>query len=861
MLNERCPPGAETMRVLAANMVSAEGQTGAAANTQAASNTQTNVGFAAELSSRLVVEPSPTDPAEGTVRAGAQETGKPSEDRDQSRQAAGPAAELQDVTAPQGSLPTTTSRKDNTPSTISLIGAAAFHFASTPDKFSLNDKLPAPSAVGGVPKQPAANSSPTLPSPDPPKPAEQHASAASPQSASPNNALPAESGSSLTQSRPAQHSVPTQQQPAITTTILGQPASADSTISSRTNKCSTPAEMETSARIHNALAGLVIPRPPNGAGRKIETSPSKSSNHPGLSQATLAVVDPPPQTSSPATTDASEQHKSADVAGHVSDQGRAALGANPVQPSEVTEGPALAALSKSRYVVAETEPPAPAHSATAASASTSGSQASLPNDLNPRWTAAPDAPSMSRLSNGPRSALEETTWQSTSNLSNPNSAAPQERDSKVSSGNQGTPFDADPRFVPLSTVKAITANQAQAGSAGGSNLSSNAPATAIKSSGQNSALENAAATQLGMADPRVSIRADGAGAPSQQTATRSEAQAPTGPPQSTVPQQVPGAGESVGGSYDPVVPSDDATTTLSVVPDPSRAQSFGSTKAASSLNEGERVSSGRSENPQAVSGAAQGPSGNAPAIPLPNSLANAPVQTRDDEADPSVREARQSAASGHKNDADAMRDPTKEADAKSGSSKTTVDFATAPQFSIQGPPQTGHSAPQVVGGPQGRSEAANTSLPTGYQAAVRESVSSARLTQQAGSAEMQVKLRTESLGPIDVRTIVRGSDIGASIRVEGRETQMIMSNEISRLEQALSERSLRVQRLDVLQGSVSGGQSSGTGPGSYQGDPSRPRQGSANYTGIGTYPTLPETQPVYEEGSLGLSTTRINLRV
>ncbi len=126
---------------------------------------------------------------------------------------------------------------------------------------------------------------------------------------------------------------------------------------------------------------------------------------------------------------------------------------------------------------------------------------------------------------------------------------------------------------------------------------------------------------------------------------------------------------------------------------------------------------------------------------------------------------------------------------------------------------------------------------------------------------MQVKLRTESLGPIDVRTIVRGSDISASIRVEARETQMMMSNEISRLERALSERSLRVQRLDVLEGSVSGGQSSGTGPDSYQGDPSRPRQSSASYAGGGAYPTLPDTPPVYEEGSLGLSTTRINLRV
>ena len=468
---------------------------------------------------------------------------------------------------------------------------------------------------------------------------------------------------------------------------------------------------------------------------------------------------------------------------------------------------------------------------------------------------------MSRSSNGPRSApAETTTWQSPSNLNNPNSAASREKDSRVSSRNQETPFDADPKFVPLSTVRGITSNQAQAGSTGGLNLSPNASVTAIESSAPDCELENAVA-QLGMANPRFSARTDGAESQSRQTTTHSEPQAPASPPQSTMPQQVFVAGESVGGSYGPVDPSDDATTTLSVVPDPSRAQSFGSTKAASPLNEAQRVSSGGSERPQAVSGTAQGPSGNALPIPPPSSLADSSAQTQGDEPDPSVRDARQPAASGHKDDADATRDPAKEVDAQSGSPKATVDPPTAPQFSIQGPSQTGRAAPQIVGGPQGRSEAPNTSIPTGYQAAVRESVGSARLTQQAGSAEMQVKLRSESLGPIDVRTIVRGSDVGASIRVEGRETQMMMSNEISRLEQALSERSLRVQRLDVLQGSVSGGQSSGTGPGSYQGNPSRPRPGFASYTGIGTYPTLPETVPVYDEGSLGLSTTRINLRV
>ena len=144
MLDQSCPLGADTMRVLAANMVSVEGQTGATANTQAASNTQAKVGFATELSSRLVFKPSPTDPAQASVRGGAQGIGKPSEDWDHSRQAAGPSAGLQDVTAPPGSLPTTTSPKDNTPSTITLIEAAALHLSSTPAKITLKRQVTSP---------------------------------------------------------------------------------------------------------------------------------------------------------------------------------------------------------------------------------------------------------------------------------------------------------------------------------------------------------------------------------------------------------------------------------------------------------------------------------------------------------------------------------------------------------------------------------------------------------------------------------------------------------------------------------------------------------------------------------------------
>jgi hypothetical protein len=126
---------------------------------------------------------------------------------------------------------------------------------------------------------------------------------------------------------------------------------------------------------------------------------------------------------------------------------------------------------------------------------------------------------------------------------------------------------------------------------------------------------------------------------------------------------------------------------------------------------------------------------------------------------------------------------------------------------------------------------------------------------------MQVRLRSEALGPIDVHTIVKGSDIGASIRVEARDTQVMLANELSQLERALSERSLRVEHLDVLQGSVSGGRSNGTGAGNSHGSPSQPRQSFSSYSAGQTYTSLPDAPTVSEDWGLGLSTTRINLRV
>ena len=228
---------------------------------------------------------------------------------------------------------------------------------------------------------------------------------------------------------------------------------------------------------------------------------------------------------------------------------------------------------------------------------------------------------------------------------------------------------------------------------------------------------------------------------------------------------------------------------------------------------------------------------------------------------PLVHASEQACTAAGKKGGDAAQDFTKAGGQTDVPPKANVDLPLAQHPVVQGGVEAGPASSEAAGALKSPAQAGSPNTSAGYQAEAQKAVSSARFTQQAGNAEMQVRLRSEALGPIDVHTIVKGSDIGASIRVEARDTQVMLANELSQLERALNERSLRVEHLDVLQGSVSGGRSNGTGPGNSYGSPSEPRQSFSSYSAGQTYTSLPETPAVSEDWGLGLSTTRINLRV
>ncbi len=227
----------------------------------------------------------------------------------------------------------------------------------------------------------------------------------------------------------------------------------------------------------------------------------------------------------------------------------------------------------------------------------------------------------------------------------------------------------------------------------------------------------------------------------------------------------------------------------------------------------------------------------------------------------SAHGSKQANASTDKKGGEAASDSTKVTDGKGGLPRANVDPTLTPQPTPEGRAEAGRASPSAAGASQGRDEAESASVLHGYEANDQTAVRSARFTQQAGNAEMQVRLRTEALGPIDVHTVVKGSEIGASIRVEARDTQVMLANELSQLERALNERSLRVEHLDVLHGSVSGGQSNGAGRDHSEGSPSEPRPSFSSYSTNQPYTSLPEAPTVSEEVGLGLSTTRIKLRV
>ena len=350
-------------------------------------------------------------------------------------------------------------------------------------------------------------------------------------------------------------------------------------------------------------------------------------------------------------------------------------------------------------------------------------------------------------------------------------------------------------------------------------------------------------------------------APLQNETTQLKQQGPSGGPEARARQTAESSPIYQSCAHDAIGPNAQISTPGQQSPDFSLSTPFELTKAVSTGRVDEPPNSNRIKNSQEGNRTGSGANSDAEPGGTTASLLAQPANTDGIETGSLVNDTQQADTSAEKQGGEAAQDLTKVANERGGLPKADADPPLAQQLVPQGRAEAGSAFPEAAGASRSRGQAGSASVSEGSQVNAEGVVSSAHFTQQAGNAEMQVRLRSEALGPIDVHTIAKGSTIGASIRVEARDTQVLLANELSQLERALNERSLRVEHLDVLQGSASGGRSDGTGPGNYHGSPSEPRQSFASYSSGQTYTSLPEAPTVSEDWGLGLSSTRINLRV
>jgi hypothetical protein len=86
--------------------------------------------------------------------------------------------------------------------------------------------------------------------------------------------------------------------------------------------------------------------------------------------------------------------------------------------------------------------------------------------------------------------------------------------------------------------------------------------------------------------------------------------------------------------------------------------------------------------------------------------------------------------------------------------------------------------------------------------AASKGVSSAQLAEVASHTEMRIAMQTDKLGNVELRAHVSGESVGAAITVEKRDAHSLLAVELPALQQALAEKSLRVDQVALFQGSL-----------------------------------------------------------
>jgi hypothetical protein len=115
----------------------------------------------------------------------------------------------------------------------------------------------------------------------------------------------------------------------------------------------------------------------------------------------------------------------------------------------------------------------------------------------------------------------------------------------------------------------------------------------------------------------------------------------------------------------------------------------------------------------------------------------------------------------------------------------------------------------------------------------------AQLMQTATHSEMRIAMQTEKFGAVELHARVAGDEIGAAITVEKKDAHAALAMELPALQQALSDKQMRVDQIALLHGSL-GSTAGDAGAHAQQGE-----------RGAGTRGTLPGFQGNAEKLATG----------
>jgi flagellar hook-length control protein FliK len=127
----------------------------------------------------------------------------------------------------------------------------------------------------------------------------------------------------------------------------------------------------------------------------------------------------------------------------------------------------------------------------------------------------------------------------------------------------------------------------------------------------------------------------------------------------------------------------------------------------------------------------------------------------------------------------------------------TVASAGAPAAS----PDRAANSPSSIA-PSAPAPAPSSLPPSVPDGASNRLVDSAKLVEAAGHSEMRIAMETDRLGPVELRAQMNGDQVGAAITVEKRDAHAALAVELPALQQALSDKQLRVDQVTLLHGSL-----------------------------------------------------------